>query len=107
MAASATSEAPVTASSLRCRRAARARSRAAEAAERLEPEHRGARRTFRVPDPFQHELQVRRLDPPLAHRLVDGARAGAGRIDLPRCDLVEHALDERLLDLDVLARQLV
>ena len=77
---------------------------AAEALERLQAQHVRPGRPLLVPEPREHELEVRRLDRRLALLVACGG-PGAGGSDehLPGLDLVEHGLDERRLDLDLLA----
>ena len=60
-----------------------------------------------MPEPLQDELEVRGLDP-AGRRFVRAQPAARGaEVDLARGSLVEHFLDERRLDLDRLAGELV
>ena len=71
------------------------RPRAAEPAQRLEPQDLRSRFPLALPDALEHELEVRRLDPVAVLGVaLDG-------------DLVQHRLDELGLDRDRLPRQLV
>ena len=81
---------------------------AAEALERLEPEHARARTALLVPEAGQHELEVRRLDRARAGRPLrlpsSNAFAGAPERDAADLDLVEDLLDERGLGRDRVVR---
>ncbi len=79
---------------------------AAECCERREAEHVRLPFAFDLPQPLQHELQVRGLDPRPV--LLDRrAASDEPRVD-PACrDLPEDRLDERGLDLDGRGLELV
>ncbi len=62
---------------------------AAELLERRTPQHGRARRPLDLPQPLQHELEIRRLDPGRAARV---RRAGGGS------DFCDHGVDKRFLD---------
>src|SRR5204863_4466348 len=81
------------------------RLRAAELVERRQAENGRSPLALDLPEPLQHELQVRRLDPLLVR--LDAAAARATDVDLARGDLVEHCLDQLRLDANVLTRELV
>ena len=77
---------------------------AAEALERPQAQHTRPERPLLGPEPAQDELEVGRLDPELAG--VVGPRGADTRLvdaQLPGLHLVEHSLDERRLDLRLLA----
>src|SRR5215212_10421626 len=73
--------------------------------ERREAEDGRATLALNLPQPLEHELQIRGLDPVLV--LPDAPAAGSPDVDLPRGDLIEECIDELRLDLDRLAAQLV
>ena len=74
-------------------------------AERREAENGRAPLALDLPQPLEHELQVRRFDPILV--FLDATAAGSPDVDLTRGDLVEDHLHELGLDLDRFAGQLV
>ena len=80
---------------------------AAQRAQRREPERVRPLFALGRPDPFHHELEIRRLDPPLAPAAVDGADARLPEFDAARRHLVEHRLDELRLDRHGFPRELV
>ena len=78
---------------------------AAEALERGRPQRGGALLPLHLPEPFHHELEVRRLDPLLACLLLHRPAAAETAADPPRRHLVENRLGERRLDLDRIASE--
>ena len=74
----------------------------AQLPERCEAENGRASFALDLPQPLEHELQVRRLDPVLV--FLDTPAAGSPDVDLSRRDLIEHRVHELGLDLDRLRR---
>ena len=79
----------------------------AEPAQRRELQRGRPLCTLRLPDAFQHELEIRRLDPAGTSSAVDDAEARAAEVDLAGDDFVQHGRDKLRVDGDVLARELV
>ena len=72
----------------------------AELPERVEPQSLRALLMFLVPDPFHHELQVRRFDAALVRFTGREPAPRLAQVDLSRRGLVENGLDQFGLDLD-------
>ena len=68
--------------------------RAAELPQRLPPQHDRPRRALRLPEPLEHELEIRRFDALDERGRRDPAQAAGLRLDPARRDLVEHRLDQ-------------
>ena len=81
--------------------------RATQGSERLRAQHVRSCPSLFVPDPLEHELEVRRLDPPLIALPGRKAATRVAEIDLSGRSLVEHVVDQGRLDLDRLAARLV
>ena len=75
------------------------RLRTAELVERLAPQNAGASTLLRVPEPLHDELEIRRLDG-AGLPLGGGLAVELAQQDATDLHLVEHRLEELLLDLD-------